>query len=188
VCRCSANRAQAQPSNLEAIDALGELLLEVGDVENATKMLRMSIQLAPDINSGKYMYLGQTLEGADAVESFEQGIAIMEREVQQVQASACQHAASGGGAESSPQSQQELTDMRRGLCAGHCAIAEVLLPDADTTEHIYSRCEQALQRAQQVRFRRLNRDSRGVLCVVIFGTWAPIDAVWCGVAVIPAVG
>ena len=47
--------------------------------------------------------------------------------------------------------RQRLDELRRGLCSGHCAIAEVLLPDADTTEQIYARCESSLQQAQQVR-------------------------------------
>ena len=135
---------QVEPANTSVVDALGGLLLDVGDVNGAMEMLQRSIHLAPNDNASKYMYLGQVQEGAEAVESFERGITIMQREVTRLE-SAAQTSSDFS------ERRQQLDELRRALCSGHCAIAEVLLPDADTAEQIYTRCERALQQAQQVR-------------------------------------
>ena len=107
---------------------------------SATVLLRQSVEMAPNENASKYMYLGQALEGAEAVENFERGLAIMQRDLESLQPSP------------DTDVEEHAQELRRGLCAGYCAIAEVLLPDADTTASIYTRCERALQQAQQVRY------------------------------------
>ena len=134
---------EANPDNLVAIDALGELLLEVGDVDSAVEMFHRSIRQAPDSNASKYMYLGQVNEGAAAVECFERGIGILEREMKSLETGPDASVANS-------ETDEQLIGFRRGLCSGHCAIAEVLLPDADESEPIYARCQAALEQARQV--------------------------------------
>ena len=142
------------PDDVAVIDALGELLLEVGDVENAAQLFHRSIQLAPAANPGKYMYMGQISEGLESVELFERGIAIMERDYEALLASSTGGAAGGApsaaaAAAGGDDLQAELVDQRRGLCSSYCSIAEVLLMDAADSEQIHARCQAALASAQE---------------------------------------
>lgn len=149
------------PNDVAVIDALGELLLEVGDIDNASHLFKRSIQLSPEANPGKYMYLGQICEGQEAVELFQRGIEIMEREYEAMlagstggaagapaaaaatAAAAAGDDAAGGGVEG------ELAQRRSGLCSAYCSIAEVLLLDAADSEEIHERCRSALAAAQR---------------------------------------
>ena len=144
------------PDDVAVIDALGELLLEVGDVDNAAQLFHRSIQLAPQANPGKYMYMGQIREGLEAVELFERGIALMEREYEALLASSTGGAAGGAPSASAAAAatggddlQAELADQRSGLCSSYCSIAEVLLLDAADSEQIHARCQAALASAQK---------------------------------------
>jgi len=56
---CLREAAEREPENLEALDAYGSLLAEVGRVEEAVAVLRGAVELAPDSGFEKYMYLGQ---------------------------------------------------------------------------------------------------------------------------------
>ncbi len=144
------------PNDVAVIDALGELLLEVGDVDSASQLFKRSIQLSPEANPGKYMYLGQISEGQEAVELFERGIAIMEREYHALLASSTGGAAGGGGAAATAAATaaggdvgEELAQQRSGLCSAYCSVAEVLLLDAADSEQIHERCRSALTAAQR---------------------------------------
>ena len=140
---------EENPEDVAVIDALGELLLEVGDAETASQLFRRSIQLSPDANPGKYMYLGQICEGLEAVELFERGIGIMEREYQALLASSTGGAAGGAAAAAAGDEESELAQRRSGLCSAYCSVAEVLLLDAADSEQIHERCRTALTDAQR---------------------------------------
>eukprot|EP01043_Picozoa_sp_COSAG02_P028724 COSAG02_NODE_1755_length_11052_cov_67.877842_5_plen_389_part_00 len=144
------------PNDVAVIDALGELLLEVGDVDNASQLFKRSIQLSPEANPGKYMYLGQISEGQEAVELFERGIGIMEREYHALLAGSTGGAAGGGRAAATAAATvagadvgEELAQQRSGLCSAYCSVAEVLLLDAADSEQIHERCRGALTAAQR---------------------------------------
>ena len=145
------------PNDVAVIDALGELLLEVGDADNASHLFKRSIQLSPEDNPGKYMYLGQICEGQEAVELFERGIKIMEREYEAMLAGSTAGAVGGGrapaaaagGAAAGGGMEEELAQHRSGLCSAYCSIAEVLLLDAADSEEIHERCRVALAAAQR---------------------------------------
>jgi tetratricopeptide (TPR) repeat protein len=125
---------QAQPENVQILDALGELLLEVGDGQTAAELLQRSIQLAPGANASKYMYMGQLQEGADAISCFERGIAILQQELQKLDVGDAAH----------------RSKLQGSLCSAHCAIAEVLLLDAADSEDIQVRCQSALVAAREI--------------------------------------
>lgn len=61
----------AEPSNLEVLDALGALLAEVGPAEEAVSILQRAVELSPEEGHEKYLYLGQILDTEEALGSTE---------------------------------------------------------------------------------------------------------------------
>lgn len=77
-------------------------------------------------------------EGAEAIACFERGIAVMRQEATQLEQATEAAVAGGPTAESTRQEVEvEQRKLMFGLCAAHCAIAEVLL--LDTAECGYAR-------------------------------------------------
>jgi len=55
------------PENTEIMDDFGDVLLELGQTEEAKKIFTRSIELAPEENFSKYMNLSQISTGAEAI-------------------------------------------------------------------------------------------------------------------------
>ena len=68
-----------EPQNTEVMDDYAELLVGVGNVGKAVKLLRQSIALRPKGPASKYMSLAQLSEGRDALECYERGLKVRER-------------------------------------------------------------------------------------------------------------
>ena len=70
------------PEDTDLLDAAGEVAVELGRSEDATRLFRQSIELRPDENACKYMNLGQLLSGEDALNLFRKGIEMMQDQVE----------------------------------------------------------------------------------------------------------
>eukprot|EP01133_Synstelium_polycarpum_P018385 gene18385-22003_t len=70
-----------EPRNTLVMDTLGELLLEMGELDKAKQYFIRSVQTDPEDSSSKYMNLGQLLGGEDAIRCYNKGIELMERDL-----------------------------------------------------------------------------------------------------------
>ena len=108
-------------SNVPTLDALGELLANIGDSERAIQVLSLSAQLAPDSGACKYFYLGQMLAGQAALEAFRKCVSLM----------------------------GENEDKERKISI-LCSIGELFMTDLADEEEAESSCQEAFERALQV--------------------------------------
>ena len=62
-------------------EAYGSLLAEMGEEEQAIAMLKKAIELSPEAGHEKYMYLGQLLEGGEALTMTRKGIDLLQQQL-----------------------------------------------------------------------------------------------------------
>jgi Tfp pilus assembly protein PilF len=120
---------ELEPENVDVMDEYADMLLGVGNVAKASKLLRKSISLAPDAGYSKFMNLGQVMEGRDAVQCFEQGVVNMQRVLQTLQ------------------DAKEQATLRREMSNGFLSIAELWMTDLCFEANAEQSCESAVQRA-----------------------------------------
>lgn len=65
------------PDDTNIMDALSDVYLQLGEMENALHLLVKSTSMAPRENPYKWMFLGQLQNGLDSVESYRTGISIL---------------------------------------------------------------------------------------------------------------
>ncbi|EGG16638.1 hypothetical protein DFA_07616 [Cavenderia fasciculata] len=73
-----------QPKDTTIMDALGELCIEIGLFDKATKHFVNSIKTNPNDSYTKYMNLGQLLGGQEAIKSYTKAIELMELQLQSI--------------------------------------------------------------------------------------------------------
>ena len=66
-----------EPENSQIMDALADVYMQMGDVDNALLLLKKSTDLAPSDNPCKWMFLGQLQNCTEAVDSYRRGIDIL---------------------------------------------------------------------------------------------------------------
>ncbi|KAL7054996.1 hypothetical protein AAHC03_024235 [Spirometra sp. Aus1] len=127
---------------LQCLQSSAFILLELGRVEEAQKLLHRAVSLSPDEGYEKYMYLAQLSEKKDAVDLYLRGIAVVNAAIEKAPDVAPQVAtATAKGDEETveilppPPTKSEL---KRALSNAYCAIAEIYMtdlcdePDAET--------------------------------------------------------
>lgn len=65
------------PEDTNIMDALADVYLQLGEMDNALQFLVKSTSLAPKENPYKWMFLGQLQSGLDSIESYRTGINIL---------------------------------------------------------------------------------------------------------------
>lgn len=106
--------------SLAALDALAEAALACGEAEEAKQALSRSVELSPSGGAGRYMYLGQLSDGADALAWFAKGIAGLR------DALAAIDQTSG----SRDELHEAWIEATNALAVGLCSVAEIYLTDA----------------------------------------------------------
>eukprot|EP01089_Gocevia_fonbrunei_P014528 TRINITY_DN3995_c0_g1_i1.p1 TRINITY_DN3995_c0_g1~~TRINITY_DN3995_c0_g1_i1.p1 ORF type:complete len:321 (+),score=87.44 TRINITY_DN3995_c0_g1_i1:47-1009(+) len=125
-----------EPNNTDALDGLGLLLMEMGDLETAKNTFMKSIKLEPNSGFDKYMNLGQLLAEKEAIECFKKGVQLLEIE------RAAKVASNG-------QESDEVLELNRQISTAYCAVVEIYLTDLcyeDDAEQVCQTClDQALK-------------------------------------------
>lgn len=116
------------PQDMMILDALGAFLAEAGPQQEAITALQQAVQKQPDQGFEKYMYLGQLLEGPEAVSSIRNGVAVLQQQ---------QTAAEG-------EEREEATEL---LAEALCSLAELLLGTAEDVSTVAAECQQVLATA-----------------------------------------
>ncbi|KAJ1927077.1 hypothetical protein IWQ60_003230 [Tieghemiomyces parasiticus] len=120
------------PTHTGALEQLAVVELEIGQYESALQHLRQCITLVPDTGFSKYMYLGQMSTEMEAINYFNQGVAIMKRELEQLTAVGDEAAA---------------TAVRSQMASALCSMAEIYLTDCCFQPEAESSCEKYLNEA-----------------------------------------
>lgn len=73
-----ARALQQSPEDTKIMDAYADVLLQLGEIQEAEKLLRRSIELNSYDNPIKWFFLAQMQNGLDALDIYHQGINIVE--------------------------------------------------------------------------------------------------------------
>jgi len=122
---------ESNADNAPILDAVGELLLELGEHEKAKAVLIRSVQIEPTGSFGTYMYLGQLMSGTDAVACFDRGAELLLKEIEQSQDAA------------------NTQMLRRKLSCAMCSRGEVYMTDLCDHPQAESECARSLEAAVQ---------------------------------------
>jgi tetratricopeptide (TPR) repeat protein len=128
---------EQDPENLEALEGLGELLMEQGLVEEAKEAFLKSIAVSPQDSGGKFMYLAQLQQGPDALERFQQGLGLLKRDLDSITSVSNSIVAS----------DHRVVMLKRQLCTGFCSVAELWMSDLCFELNAEQQCDAALQAA-----------------------------------------
>jgi tetratricopeptide (TPR) repeat protein len=106
---------QLEPTNTKLMDTLAELLLQLGEIEDAYLVLKKSIELAPTENGMKYLSFAQLHNGEDALRLYRSSVDLL--------SVALQNSNNNGNEENA----QKV--IRQQLCSAYCAVAEIFMTD-----------------------------------------------------------
>lgn len=120
-----------QPDNTKLLDGLAVVDLQLGEVEEAMGLLRSSIALAPTDNPAKWFYYAQLHSNKEALQYYEQGIAILQQQIVQV---------------AEAETRKTMSEQ---ICDAYCAIAELFMTDLCFEENAETMCETAITHALQ---------------------------------------
>eukprot|EP01138_Halocafeteria_seosinensis_P013440 gb/GECG01013726.1/.p1 GENE.gb/GECG01013726.1/~~gb/GECG01013726.1/.p1 ORF type:complete len:358 (+),score=75.81 gb/GECG01013726.1/:1-1074(+) len=124
---------------LECLNSLGECYAEQGDHDNAIQVFQKCVEVDPEHSGHAWMYLGQFMEGFQALESFNNGVNCFKNQIHALQ----EKNNKGDDAE-----KQRLALMRQ-LVSGYCTMAELFMTDLCFEDDAETSCEQLLQQALQ---------------------------------------
>ncbi|CAO3633029.1 unnamed protein product [Cunninghamella blakesleeana] len=118
---------------------MGQIEIELEKFTEARQHFLQAIQLEPNTGSSKYMYLGQLSVEKEAILTFQKGVDIMLIELEQLH----HH-----------HQLKELEDKKKELAlkisSALCSMTEIYLTDCCFEPEAEQKCEEYLQKAQQV--------------------------------------
>ncbi|XTI88608.1 TPR domain-containing protein [Cenococcum geophilum] len=127
-------------SSLPAVSLLGEINVELGNVEAARENFTLAASLDPEgevpgaLGGGaeKFLWLAQLCEdgGSESVQWFEKGAMVLRREIGVLE-----------GTGSTPQVSQALEEKKTKLANALCGVVEVYMTDLSWEEDAEARCE-----------------------------------------------
>ncbi|KXJ16984.1 probable assembly chaperone of rpl4 [Exaiptasia diaphana] len=118
-------------NHLELLETAGAVFLETGETEKAKKCLEHAVELSPENGHTKYMYLGQILQGQEAVQAFTKGIDIMVKTLDSNQE---------GATSADSVNPTEIS-------TAYCSLAEIYMTDECFDSEAESKCFQFCQKA-----------------------------------------
>ncbi|KAG1672225.1 hypothetical protein FOA52_002926 [Chlamydomonas sp. UWO 241] len=142
-----------EPENIMLLEAYGSLLAEMGDCEQATVVLQRCVALSPDAGHEKYMYLGQLMDGAEALTMARKGVELLQVALDTAKAAATGAGAggSGGGGDDAGMEEEEgalsADELAAQMCSALCSLAEMLMCGAESADSVASEVEALMARA-----------------------------------------
>ncbi|KAI8377174.1 hypothetical protein EDC96DRAFT_435952 [Choanephora cucurbitarum] len=124
---------ELEPHNAELLEITGQVELELEQFELARKHLLESIQIAPESNYSKYMYLGQLSVEKEAIAAFQKGVDLMVIERNKL-----------------PVESEEAKLLGSKISSALCSMTEIYLTDCCFEPEAEQKCEEYLSQAQQV--------------------------------------
>lgn len=155
----------ATPDDAILLDALGEVLYELGDEDEAKARFLRSAELSPGGGHAKWVHLGTMSEGHEAVGYFRRGISLLESRV---------IAATAAARASFSSSSESIEMLRRSLSNAYCAIAEIYMSDLCDEPEAEREAESSA--ASAVASDEQNPDAHAVFASVRLSQQRPIEA------------
>jgi tetratricopeptide (TPR) repeat protein len=139
----------------QSLDALGEALVEMGEFEDARQCFEKSVQIAPNESGTKWMFLGQLLGGKQALQSYERGIQLLEKELDSTMEQDDNQNNGGVGKMMMMGIVQNNSNIiremhKKQLVQAQIAVAELFMSDLCMEPEAESRCETALAVAREL--------------------------------------
>jgi tetratricopeptide (TPR) repeat protein len=127
---------------LPALNLLGEINVELGDPESAREAFQAAIVIDPEgahDGAEKFLWMAQLNEegGAESVRWFEKGIAVLKREIGELEGNMAKKA----------ETEELLEEKRQKIANSLCGIAEVYMTDLSWEEDAEARCDAAVTEA-----------------------------------------
>lgn len=117
------------PEGTPAMDLLAQAYLELGQPDDALVWLEKSTKLAPEDNFHKWMSSGAIMSGFSALECFQKGVVLMQRDLQQ-----CEE-------------KDEQSELALEISSAYCAMSELYVTDLCDEACAEAECEKMLQAA-----------------------------------------
>jgi len=111
------------------LDALGDTLLQMGEVHQARQTLSISIKLAPEVGASKYMNMGQILEGKEALRHYEKGLELLMRD------------------KDNAKDEEERQSIVERIVSGLGAMVEIYMTDECFDDNAEPECQRLLSEA-----------------------------------------
>ncbi|KAK4974786.1 hypothetical protein LTR66_011032 [Elasticomyces elasticus] len=143
------NANSAFPRNtLPALNLIGEIYVELGDADEARRYFKDAVDIDPDGaadedtggGSEKFLWLAQLCEsgGAESVTWFERGVAVLKREIAQLQ----ERAESGKARDEEKEALEGMVQYKRErLAKALCGVVEIYMTDLSWESDAETRCE-----------------------------------------------
>ncbi|EIE25825.1 TPR-like protein [Coccomyxa subellipsoidea C-169] len=124
----------ARSQNVEYLDALGSVLAETGQQEDAITVLRRAVELQPEKGFSKYMYLGQLLDGEEALAALQKGVSVLQSTIDSQEMN---------------EGEEDEEELQARLSSALCTLAETHMGQANEVSDVAEECEALLLRAAQ---------------------------------------
>ncbi|GIJ81858.1 hypothetical protein Asppvi_000361 [Aspergillus pseudoviridinutans] len=133
------------PSQLSALNTIGEIYVELGDINAARECFLRAVELdpngtIPEPDGGgaeKFLWLAQLSEagGKDSVQWFEKGVSALRTIIQQLEE------------KQDPQAAAELAEKKKKMANALCGVAEIYMTDLSWEEDAENQCESLITEA-----------------------------------------
>ncbi|KAL4892164.1 SIR2-domain-containing protein [Aspergillus ambiguus] len=133
------------PTQLSALNTVGEILVELGEIEAARGHFLHAVELDPDGTipeaqgggAEKFLWMAQLSEagGKDSVQWFEKGVSALRHAIKQLEENP------------GPQEAIELEEKKRKMANALCGVAEIYMTDLSWEEDAESRCDSLITEA-----------------------------------------
>ncbi|KAI9299850.1 hypothetical protein BJ944DRAFT_244771 [Cunninghamella echinulata] len=121
------------PNNVQLLEWMGQIEIELEQFAEARNHFLQAIQLEPHTGYSKYMYLGQLSIEKEAIDTFQKGVDLMLKEWEQLDTD-----------------EEEKQELALKISSALCSMTEIYLTDCCFEPEAEQRCEEYLQKAQQV--------------------------------------
>uniref|UniRef100_A0A3Q2GGY6 Si:dkey-12j5.1 n=1 Tax=Cyprinodon variegatus TaxID=28743 RepID=A0A3Q2GGY6_CYPVA len=156
-------------NNLQALDLLGNICSELGDMEKAKSISFLilffihiyiflrAIDLSPDVGHSKYMYLGQIHTGLEAVDYYTRGIQVLLSALGK----------QDDGATGTTDEKDEVPSTKD-VSVAYCSLAEIYLTDLCMEEGAADKCREFIEKALQ--YHHDNPEALQLMASYLFST------------------
>ncbi|KAM6910042.1 uncharacterized protein FYW49_012030 [Xenentodon cancila] len=149
-------------NNLQALDILGHIYSELGDVQKAKGIFLRAAELSPDEGHSKYMYLGQIHTGQEAVNYYTRGIQVLLSTLEKQEAATAQAGAAA------PTDEDRELPTAQDVSVAYCSIAEIYLTDLCMDERAADKCREFIELA--LKYHHDNPEALQLMASYLFST------------------
>lgn len=144
---------EMEQDNVSALETMGTILCEKGNLKQAKEKFQRAVTLEPEKGYPKYMSLAQLVEGEESVKYFTKGIELMEKRKGKLIKGDDEEEEEVEGAMALPSTSPmaKLEELQSDISRGHISVAEIYLTDLCESEDAPSICKHHLDKAIETR-------------------------------------